>query len=180
MRPVFDNPKNGNIMKRYLETGQIVSLHGIKGVVKIYPWSDSAEDILDLDTLYLDEEGRSSVEIVRASVQKNMVLAKLRGYDDAETARKLVGKTVYMDREDIILPEGRFYIADIIGSEVIDADNGTVYGRLAEVTSNGAHDIYHIDTGEKKVLFPAVDEFVDRVDAEALKVYIRPIKGMFS
>ena len=166
-------------MKRYLETGQIVSLHGIKGTVKIYPWSDSAEDILDLDTLYLDEEGKSRVELVRASVQKNMVLAKFKGYDDAETARKLVGRTVYMDREDILLPDGRFYIADIIGSEVIDADDGRVYGTLKSVTSNGAHDVYHIDTGEKTVLFPAVDEFVSKVDAENLRIYIKPIKGFF-
>ena len=166
-------------MKEYLEIGEIVSLHGIKGAVKIYPWSDTPQVITRLKTLYLKEDGTEKLELTRASVQKNMILASVKGYEEPEQSRKLVGKTVYAKREDIPLPKGRMFIDDILGAEIIDAGTGKVYGVLKDVSSNGAHDIYHIQCGEKTVLFPAVDEFIDKIDAEGSAIYVKPIGGMF-
>ena len=91
-------------------------------------------------------------------------------------AAKAVGSA--MDK-DIPLPKGRMFIDDILGFEIIDADSSKVYGTLQDVTSNGAHDIYHIKCGEKTVLFPAVDEFIDRIDTETSAIYVKPIGGMF-
>lgn len=166
-------------MKQYLEIGEIVALHGIKGAVKIYPWSDTPQVLTRIKVLYLREDGTGKLELTKTSVQKNMILASIKGYDEPEESRKLVGSTVYANRKDIPLPKGRMFIDDILGFEIIDADSSKVYGTLQDVTSNGAHDIYHIKCGEKTVLFPAVDEFIDRIDTETSAIYVKPIGGMF-
>ena len=74
--------------------------------------------------------------------------------------------------------EGAYFIADLIGLDVVDADSKCKYGKIKEVINRGASDIYVIKTNKGEVLFPAVDEFIDSVDVECA-VYIRPIEGMF-
>ena len=95
-----------------------------------------------------------------------------------DAALALKGTVVYADREDFELEEGDYFIADIIGCDVIDADNGTVYGKLSEVVNRGASDIYVVKTEKGESMIPAVDEFIDRVEV-GKAIYVRPISGMF-
>ena len=113
--------------KQYLETGKIINTHGIRGEVKIYPWCDSPDDLMGLETLYL-EEGRTALEVERAFLSKNTVVMKFRGIDRMEDALTLRNKVVYLNRDDLSLEEGTYFIQDLLGFCVKDADSGKVYG----------------------------------------------------
>ncbi|UQT47550.1 ribosome maturation factor RimM [Flavonifractor plautii] len=103
---------------QFLEAGQIVNTHGIQGEVKIVPWCDSPEFLLQFGTLYLDG---TPVRVRAARVHKGNVLAALEGVADVNAAMALKGKTVSIDRSGVVLPEGRHFIADLLGLEVLDA-----------------------------------------------------------
>ncbi len=166
-------------MKQYLEIGEIVTTHGVGGDLKLYPWSDSAQQLCGLKEVYLDEAGQKKLRIERLRVQKKMNLLKLRGYDTVETARALVGKTLFAARDDLPLPKGKHFVADLLGCRVLDADSGEEYGVLCEVTDNGAHGIYHVRRADGEIrMVPAVEPFLAGVDVEAREIRIRPIEGM--
>ena len=163
--------------KQYLESGKIVGTHGIKGEVRIDPWCDSPEFLCAFRKLYLDGQGETFVE-VKSRPHKNIVLAKIKGIDTIEAAERLRGKIVYINRNDIHLEDGVHFVQDLIGLEVRDFDSGKVYGRIADVQQGAASELYEIATEKGIVLFPAVKEFVIKIDLEK-GVYIRPIGGFF-
>ena len=161
---------------RFLEAGQIVNTHGIRGEVKIVPWCDSPEFLLQFDTLYLD--GRP-VNVLEARVHKGNVLARLEGVEDVNAAMVLKGRTVFIDRTGVELPEGRHFIADLIGLNVVDADSGEALGVVADVLTPPAHEVYVVK-GEHEYLIPAVDEFVIETNVEGGYIRVRLIEGMCS
>ena len=166
-------------MKRFLECGKIVTTHGLRGEVKVQPWCDSPEDLARWEVLFLDG-GALEVKVEQARVQKNMVILKLGGVDTVDDARKLRGRVLYLDRTMEELEEGVYYIQDLLGMEVRDADTGTVYGELVDVTETGANDVYHIRFADGKVrLIPAIPQVVISIDPEAGKMGIRPLEGLF-
>ena len=160
---------------RYLEAGKIVNTHGIAGEVKIMPWADSPEFLLDFDTLYLDQK---PVRMTAARVHKGCVLAKLDGINDVNAAARLREKVVYIDREDIELEEGAFFLADLEGLEVRDADTGEVLGTIAEVLTPPANNVYRVRGGKEEHLIPAVEEFVVETNVDAGYIRVRLIEGM--
>ncbi len=165
--------------KQFLEIGKIVNIHGLGGVVKVMPWCDSAEFLCEFETLY---RGKTHIpmEIERASVQKNMALVKFRGVDNPDQANALRNAVLYMDRDDVELEEGTFFIQDLIGMTVKDADTGKVYGRLRDVLQTGANDVYEIETPEGKTLLaPVIPDVVIAQDFETDTITIRPLKGLF-
>ena len=165
--------------KQFLEIGKIVNIHGLGGVVKIMPWCDSAEFLCDFETLYRGKQ-HIPMEIERASVQKNMALVKFKGVDTPEAANALRNAVLYMDRDDVELEEGTFFIQDLIGMTVKDADTGKVYGRLRDVLQTGANDVYEIETPEGKTLLaPVIPDVVIAQDFETDTITIRPLKGLF-
>ncbi|HIZ55241.1 MAG TPA: ribosome maturation factor RimM [Firmicutes bacterium] len=166
--------------KRFLETGQIVTTHGIAGAVKVRPWCDTPDFLTEFETLYFDH-GKVPMQVENARVFKDMVLIKFAGVSDMTAAQKLRGRVIYADREDIILPEGSYFIQDLIGLSVVDADQPAhCYGRLTEVIQPGANDVYTVRTPEgKDVLIPVIPDVVIRTDLAEGKLYIRPLKGLF-
>ena len=161
---------------QFLEAGQIVNTHGIQGEVKIVPWCDSPEFLLQFGTLYLD--GRP-VNVLEARVHKGNVLARLEGVEDVNAAMSLKGRTVFIDRTGVELPEGRHFIADLIGLNVVDADSGEALGVVADVLTPPAHEVYVVK-GEHEYLIPAVDEFVIETNVEGGYIRVRLIEGMRS
>ncbi|WP_040195976.1 ribosome maturation factor RimM [Candidatus Soleaferrea massiliensis] len=165
--------------KQFLETGKIVTTHGIKGELKVMPWCDTPEFLLDFDTLYL-QKGQKPIEIENARIQKNMVLLKIRGCDTVEDAVKLRGQVLYLNRDDVELEEGGFFMQDLIGVEVLDADDGRRYGEICDVTETGANDVYHIRFEDGCVkLIPAIKDVVKEIDIEENRMLIRPLRGLF-
>jgi len=167
-------------MEKYLEAGKVNNTHGLNGYIKFDPWFDSLENALEIDTFYiLIKDEYKPLKVEKASAHQNILLMKLEGYDDFDTAVKLKNKILYCNRDDIEIDEGSHFIADIIGLNVIDADDGKIYGVLKDVVNYGASDIYEIAADDGKILYmPAVDEYVVKVDMES-GIYIRPIEGMF-
>ncbi len=164
-------------MKRFLETGRIVAVHGLKGEVRVDPWCDSPDFLCEFDVLYFDK-GDKEVIIENARPHKNIVIMKIEGVDDADEAAKLRGRILYMDREDVELGEGTYFVQDLIGMEVVDAENGEVYGRITDVKNTGASDIYTVKSDSGEFMIPAVPEFIERTDIEGGRLYIHMIEGL--
>ena len=158
-------------MKQFLEIGKIVAVQGLKGEVRVEPWCDSQEFLCEFDTLYFDK-GATVVEVQRSHPHKNIVLMKIEGIDTPEQAQTLRGRVLYMDRNDVELEEGTFFVQDLIGLEVSDADSGEVYGTLTNA-------VYQIDSGDKDYLIHAIPDVVVKTDIEGGKMLIRPIEGLF-
>ncbi len=165
-------------MKRYLEIGKIVSVFGLKGEVKVQPWCDSPDFLCEFDTLYY--KSGTPVNVERARVQKNIVVMKLEGTDTVEAAQALRGRVLYMDREDVELEEGAYFVQDLIGLEVRDAETAQVYGTITEVSETGANDVYHIKSPEGRMLYvPAIPDVVKETDIEGGVMLITPLDGLF-
>ena len=166
------------MMKKYLEIGKIVSVFGLKGEVKVQPWCDSPDFLCEFDTLYW--KSGTPVEIASSRVQKNIVVMKIVGCDTVEDAQKLRGRVLYMDRDDVELEEGAYFVQDLIGLNVIDADSGEEYGELTEVSETGANDVYHIRRRDGSMCYiPAIPEVVKDTDIEAGVMKITPLDGLF-
>lgn len=167
------------MLKRYLEIGKIVSVQGLKGEVRVEPWCDSGEFLCEFDTLYFDK-GEAPLEITRSRVQKNIVIMKIKGIDTPEQAQNVRNKILYMDREDVELEEGAYFVQDLIGLEVIDVDNGSDYGKLCEVSFTGANDVYHIKGNDGKIrLIPAIPDVVIDTDITNGIMKIHVLEGLF-
>lgn len=164
--------------KQYLEAGKIVTTHGIKGEVKIMPYCDSAELLVEFDRLFI---GKNHDEIIveRARVQKNMVIAKLEGINTPEEAEKLRNKMLFMHRDDLELDDDTYFIQDLIGMEVKDADSDALYGTIADVMQTGANDVYVVRGEEREYLVPAIADVVISTDLDSNKMTIRPLDGLF-
>ena len=160
---------------RYLEAGKIVNTHGIAGEVKILPWADGPEFLLDFDTLYIDGQ---PVELKGARVHKNCVLAKLAGIDDINPAMKLRDKIVCIDREDVELEEGAFFLADLMGLEVREAETGKVLGTIHDILTPPANNVYVVRGGEREYMIPAVPEFIPETNIDDGYLLVRLIEGM--
>ena len=159
---------------QFLEAGQIVNTHGIQGEVKIVPWCDSPEFLCQFDTLYLDGK---PVRVRSARIHKGNVLAFLEGVSDVNAAMAVKGKTVFIDRTGVELPDGRHFIADLMGLEVIDDATGAKLGVVADVLTPPAHEVYVVK-GAHEYMIPAVDEFLVKTDVEAGYIRVRLIEGM--
>lgn len=167
-------------MKKYIDTGKILNTHGVRGDLKVDPWSDSVEVFCSLKRLYIQKKtGYEEYKVKKASPFKEFVLLHLEGIETFEDANLLKNKLLYALREDIPMEEGDYFIADLEGLDVINVDSGKVYGKIEEVIFGAASDIYRIKTEKgTEAYMPAVDEFVIEVDLEK-GVFVRPIEGMF-
>ena len=164
-------------MKQFLETGKIVAIQGLKGEVRVEPWCDSPDFLNNFDTLYFDG-GKTPVNILSGRVQKNIYIMKIKGIDTPEAAQELRGKVLYMDRNDIELEDGCYFVQDLIGLEAYGED-GTFYGTVSRVTATGANDVYHLKNGDKEYLIPAIPDVVLKTDIENGKMLIFPMQGLF-
>lgn len=164
--------------KQYLEAGKIVTTHGINGEVKIMPYTDVPELLCEFDRLFLGKEHRE-IFIERSRAFKGMVIAKIEGISTVEDAEKLRNKLLYMHRDDLELDEDTYFIQDLIGIEVRDADTGFMYGKIADVMQTGANDVYVIKGNDREYLVPAIADVVVSTDIDESIMTIRPLEGLF-
>lgn len=166
--------------QQYLETGKILTTHGVRGEVKIEPWADSPDFFRKLQRLFLRDGGAERVlEIEHTRMAGAFVFCKFRGIDTPEQAALLRGKTVFFDRDDAPLPEGRFYLCDAVGMSVIDASNGKTLGSVVRVTETGVQTLFEAVTpGGNTFFVPCVPAFIERVDLEGGELRIHNIPGL--
>lgn len=167
--------------KRYLEIGKVTNVHGLHGELKVYPWCDDAAFLCSFEELYLDKQGSQSVSVLHTRVQQNLVIMQIAECTTREQAEALKGKIFYIDRQDIELEEGCYFIQDLIGLQVVDIDTGKVWGVLRDVMQTGANDVYEIWNEEEKraYLAPAIPEVILETSLEEGIMKIRPLKGLF-
>lgn len=163
-------------MNNMLEIGKLVNTHGIRGEVKIQPWCDDPYVFDELESLTID--GRE-YEIERNRFHKTCQIVKLKGIDDINDAELLKNKTVYVSRDAMPLPEGRYFVADILNLEVRE-QNGRVLGRVGDVIKTGSNDVYVLkDTFNKKqILIPVIDSVVKEVNIGGGYVIVELMKGL--
>ena len=166
-------------LQQYLEAGKVVTTHGVRGEMKLELWCDGAEFLRDAGRLYAAPNGGRAYKIESVRPQGRMALVKLEGVDDMDAARALSGHVFYFDRADATLPEGRWYVADLIGCEVRDADTGRVYGVVTSVDHPGAQDIYTVKAPSgKEYLFPGVPAFLKERNPPEGYILVTPIPGL--
>ncbi len=160
------------MIQQYLEAGTIVTTHGVHGEVKILPWADGPEFLTLFDRVYL--QGRE-YPVENARVQKTCVLMKLRGIDTVEAAQALRDQVVRVDRNDVELEEGTYFISDLIGLKVLCEDEEL--GKVKEILTLPGNDVYVVK-GEHEYMIPGVKEFIKEIDPEAGIIRVKIIEGM--
>ena len=157
---------------QFVEAGEIVTTHGVKGEVKVLPWLDSPEDLCDFDRCRIDGK---EFEIQQCRVQKTCNLVKLSGIDTMEAAQLMRGKTIELYREDI--DDEVIFAAELIGVEVYC--EGVKIGKIKDVLDYPGNSVY-IVKGQHEYMIPAVKEFILSTDMEKNEMQVRVIEGMRS
>lgn len=167
-------------MTKYLEIGQIVNTFGIKGMVKIKPFTDDIKRFDKLKNVYIkSKKDEKEYEIEEVKYHKNMVLIKFKGIDTIEQADLLRQSYLLVDREkEEPLEEGVYYIVDLIGLEVY-TDEGRLLGKVDDIFNTGSNDIYVVkDELGKQILLPGIPEVLKKVDLENGKIEVHLIEGL--
>lgn len=165
------------MIKEFLESGKIVGTHGIRGAVRFQPWSDNADFLSGVKTVYLPDN--TPLEIVSVKPHGNIAILEIAGVNSIEDAEKLRNKVLLVKRSDADIPEGRYFIEELISSKVFDKKTGELLGVLCDVSKTGANDVWHIKKGDKEYLVPAIESVVVSVDIEKGEVVIDPLEGIF-
>ncbi|MBQ8504214.1 MAG: 16S rRNA processing protein RimM [Clostridia bacterium] len=167
------------MIKDYLEIGKITGTHGIRGEMRVQPWCDTPEFMKKFKTLYLDKKGEKPLK-VSCRPNGHMVIMKAEGIDNIEEASKYREKVLFMKRSDAKLPEGKYFIQELVDCRVIDADDeGKCYGVLTDVSQTGANDVWHITNESGEYLIPAIPPVVIDTDVVSGIIKIRPLRGIF-
>lgn len=160
--------------KRFLEAGKIVNTHGIRGEVKIQPWSNAPGFLAAFETVYIDQ---IPFRLLGGRVHKGCLIAVLDGIQTVDDAVRLKNKIVYIDRNDCTLEEGEFFLQDIPGLRAVDADTGAELGVVKNVLELPAGNVYEI-AGSREILVPAVPEFIIETNITEGFIKIHLIEGM--
>lgn len=167
-------------MEDLLQVGVITTTHGVRGEVKVFPTTDSAERFLDLEYVLLDT-GREMKKLTISGVKffKNLAILKFKEINNINDIEMYKGKHLWIPREEAQeLEEDEYYIGDLIGMEV-QLEDGTFFGTLKDVMETGANDVYIVDTKERgEVLLPAIGECILDVDVENGKMTVHIMDGL--
>lgn len=167
-------------MEDLLQVGVITTTHGVRGEVKVFPTTDSAERFQDLDYVILDA-GREQIRLEIQGVKffKNLAILKFKGIDNINDIEKYKGKGLWIPREEAQpLGENEYYVADLQGLQVY-LEDGTLFGILKDVMETGANDVYIVTTEDgKEVLLPAIKECIREVSIEEGKMMIHLMDGL--
>ena len=166
--------------QEYFEIGQIVNTFGIKGFVKIVPFTDDLERFEELESVFVVKQKQLiEMQIEEVKYHKNLVLVKFKGIEDINMAEKYKGCYIKIKRENARkLPKDTYFIADLIGIDVYD-ENGNLLGKVDDIFNNKSHDVYVIkDDLGKQILLPSTKEVIKDVDVENNKIIVHLIDGL--
>ena len=155
---------------QFLEAGEIVTTHGVRGEVKVLPWGDSPEFLMEFDRVRI---GGAEYKVESCRIQKTCNLVKLKGVDTMEAAQAMHGKTVEVYRADA--PEGLIFAAELIDMDVFV--DGKQIGKITDVLTMPSSDVYVIQ-GAHKYMIPSVKEFVKEINVAEGYVRVHLIEGM--
>ena len=154
----------------YLQAGEIVTTHGVRGEMKVLPWADGPDFLCDFSRIRIDSR---EYKVESCRVQKSCNLLKIAGIDTMEDAQKMRGKTVEIFRCDA--PQDMIFAAELIGMTVLS--DGKEVGKLTDVLDYPGNKVYVVE-GEHTYMIPAVKAFVLDTDMEKGIIQVRLIEGM--
>ena len=161
--------------------GKVAATHGIKGQLRIVPYSGSGETFLALKSVLLrNASGKTDEhELAAVSSHGRKVLVALKGYTDINQVIPFVGSEVLIKREQLPpVEEGEFYWHDLIGMKVV-TDTGRHLGILESIIETGSNDVYVVTSGKQEILVPALEDVVVSVDLAAKVMTVTPVEGLF-
>ncbi|MEE1389644.1 MAG: ribosome maturation factor RimM [Clostridia bacterium] len=167
-------------MEEYFEIGQIVNTSGLKGILKIKPFTDDIKKFSNLKTIYIKtKNGLTEFKIEQVRYVKNMVMLKLAGIDTVEEAEKY--RNLYIkvlrDQEEE-LEEGSYYVVDILGCKV-NTDANQELGKIVDVFQTGSNDVYVVkDEQGKQILLPAIKQVIKNVDIKNKIITVHLLEGL--
>ena len=167
-------------MVDFLEVGKIVNTFGIRGQVKVVPFTDDIKRFDKLKQVYIEKANKMTLfDIENVKYTNNMVIIKFKGIDSIEEAEKYKNTSLKVDREHAIkLPKDTYFIADLIGLPVY-TDEGVLLGKVDDIYNSGSSDIYVVkDEMGKQVLLPAIKDVLKDIDLENEKIVVHIIKGL--
>ena len=167
-------------MEEYFEIGQIVNTSGLKGEIKVKPFTDDIKQFNNLKTIYVSiKKELKEFEIEHVRFSKNMVFLKLKGIDTIEEAENYRNLYLKIKRDkDEKLEEGVYYVVDLIGCTVYSDENQEL-GKVDDVFSTGSNDVYVVkDEVGKQILLPAIKEVIKSVDIENKKIIVHLLEGL--
>ena len=161
--------------QQFIEAGKIINTHGVNGEVKLEVWLDSPEFLKKFKRIF---DGDKEIKIVSAFAHKGFLIAKLEGVNSIESANLLRNKEIKVNRDDVRLPAGTYYLQDIMGAEVID-ENDNKFGVLTDIIESPASNVYVVNGVDgKEHLIPAVPAFILNTDADNCIIKVRLIEGL--
>ena len=166
--------------KEMLEIGQIVNTFGVKGMVKIVPYTDDIKRFDYLKEIYVvTKNEKQKYQIEEIKYHKNMVLAKLKGIDTMNDAEILKQASIQIVRKDAIeLEKDTYFIVDLIGLKVVTDDQKEL-GKVVDIYNTGSNDIYVVkDELGKQILLPAIADVIQKIDMENKVIIVHLIKGL--
>lgn len=167
-------------MEEYFEIGQIVNTSGLKGILKIKPFTDDIKKFSNLKTIYIKtKSGLTEFKIEQVRYVKNMVMLKLAGIDTVEEAEKY--RNLYIkilrDQEEE-LEEGSYYVVDILGCKV-NTDANQELGKIVDVFQTGSNDVYVVKYEQgKQILLPAIKQVIKNVDIKNKIITVHLLEGL--
>lgn len=167
-------------MQEYFEIGQIVNTSGLKGIVKVNPFTDDVSRFEEIKKVFIEKNKElTEYEIEEVRFHKNQVLIKFKNIDSIEEAEKFRNCYIKISRKDAKkLPEDTYFIVDLIDTNVY-LENDEYVGKIIDVFSTGSNDVYVIKREENTdLLIPAIKDVVKKVDIKNKKMIINLIKGL--
>lgn len=163
-------------MGTLMELGYVNNVRGLRGEIKVIHYCDYKEFFEELDLVFIQN---TEYEIESIKYYKDQVILKLSGIDTVEQAETLKNQTVYAEKDALPpLPEGVFYIADLIGVKAY-LEDGSYVGEVTDVLQNGPTDILELKQEDgSQLLIPRVKEFVPYISVTDKKMTITPIEGL--
>lgn len=161
--------------------GKIVNVVGLKGEVKVYSYAEEPDRFERLEKIFLGTvEKNTEYAVTKVRYKGDMVILTLDGVTDRNAAEALKGLMVLMDEADLEeLPEGVYYIKDLIGMKVV-SDSGVELGTLKDINTNTAQRVYEIARpGKPDILIPGVDEFILDTDMDNRVITVKVIEGLY-
>ena len=167
-------------MNKYLELGQIVNVKGLKGEVKVNSFTDDNTKFERISKVFVKQKNTlTEYEIEKVGYNKNQIIIKFKNIDTIEEAETLRNSYIVVDREIFgELPEGVYYIADLIGLDVYTESNEYL-GKVDDIFQTGSNDVYVVkDEKGKEKLLPGIDEVIKKIDLKENKITVNLIKGL--
>lgn len=163
-------------MEKYIEIGQIVNTHGLKGEIKVKPWTDFPEVFENFDCVFTKDRTKYNIE--KTKYQKGCVLLKLNEVDSIEDAEKMRNTVLYVKRELFdSLPENTYLVADIIGLKVKSIE--CEYGTVTDVITTGSNDVYVVNSEEySQILIPAIKDVIKEININKGYILVDMPKGL--